>query len=233
MQSPQAILNQISRSKWARPPPAHFSQYYGNKETSNFGLFIPGLERFILIDDLDLWSVLHAAKLLSSKFQSLVFPMDNETPVFTHTCLNYGIQRNIGFPIINQTPLLKERLTLHEVVKVGPPIDRLDDLEQLVKEQEYCYFVLKTVQALRVIDGLYTNLDNRFYAKFFDVELLYNEDETGIPNGFVAEVEKIIYLSSTIDEATKQIENIFARPTSKPYFMNIYKEKLTELLFHD
>ena len=122
MQSPQAILNQISRSKWARPPVAHFNQYYGNKETSNYGLFIPGLERFILIDDLDLWSVLHAAKLLSSKFQSLIFPMNNETPVFTHTCLNYGVHRNIGFPTINQTPLLKERLAPHEIVKPGPPI---------------------------------------------------------------------------------------------------------------
>lgn len=231
MRDPQSILNDISLSRWARPPAGKFSQYYGNKESSNFGLFVPGLERFILVDCLDLWSVLHTAKLLSSKFQSLVFPLNNETPVLLHTCLNYGILRNPGFPTINQTPLLKERLMPEDLVRLGPPVDRMNDLEQLIKEQEYCYFALRIVQALRIMDALYTNLDNRFYARFFDLYLDNNEDESGVPQGFTTAVEKIVYFSRNVNQALHQLDNLFLDPT-KPYTMGIYKDKLFELLKH-
>lgn len=230
MRDPQSILNDISLSRWARPPTGRYLQYYGSKVSSNFGLFIPGLERFILVDCLDLWSVLHTAKLLSSKFQSLVFPLNNETPVLLHTCLNYGVLRDYGFPTINQTPLLKERLMPEDIVRLGPPVDRMNDLEQLVKEQEYCYFVLKIVQALRIIDALYTNLDNQFYSRFFDTHMSYNEDETGIVGGFKLEVEKALYFSDNITEALKKIDDIFINNTVKPYFMKIYKDKFFDLL---
>jgi hypothetical protein len=232
MRNYQDILNSISTSRWARPPAGKFMQYYGNKESSNFGLFVPGIERFILVDCLDLWSVLHTAKLLSSKFQSLVFPLNNETYIDLHTSLNYGIVRNIGFPTINQTPLLKERLMPEDIVHLGPPVDRLNDLEQLIKEQEYCYFALKMVQAVRIIDALYTNLDNRFYVRFFDLNLDNNEDESGVRNGITTAIEKIVYFSSDIIEALQKLDDLFNKDVQKPYTMKIYKDKLFELLKH-
>jgi len=231
MQEQQILLDQIQHSRWYRRP-QQFDSFYGNQNSIQYGLFVPGIERFMLVDNLDLWSMFYAARLLSSKFQSIVFPINPIIQLENHTCLNYGISRGIGFPMLGQVPVLKEMLEENEIHNYGFPRNELVRILKIVKEQEYCLFVLRAAQALKVVNAIYSNVNNDFYSVLFPELSKFTviNDETLIETGFAHTIEKILYLSENINQALVDIRKMFDENQKIPYFMKQYKEHYYELL---
>lgn len=229
----QAILNSIIKSKWYSVSD-YLIQFYHYPELE-YGLYLPGLERFMLVDYVDLWSMVYASKLLSSKFHSLVMPLDYDLDIHLNTCLRFTAKYDGGFPYEAQPPLLKDKVTKEKLIEVGLPSDQ--DLERVVKDQEFCLCVLRYAQALKVIDAMYSNIDHRFYRGLFPPHssqyLKQAEDETLVPTGFIPAIEKILYHATTTDEIEQNINKIFEENTLKPYFMAKYKEKFYKLLDYD
>lgn len=229
----QEILNSIVNSKWYGI--SDYCRQFYQPSKIKYGIYVSGLERFILVDGLDLWSTMYAAKLLSSKFHSLVFPIDGNIDIELHTCLNFKPINNSDFPYEGQPPVLKDRITTETIQKLGPPKNQ--DLKKLIHDQEFCLFVLRISQAIKIIEGMFSNTNHRFYKNFFPESvtqyLKHGEDESMVGDGFVMEIEKLLYYSTSIDEAKKQIDLIFTENKKRPYSMKRYTALFNRLLDYD
>jgi hypothetical protein len=96
---------------------------------------------------------------------------------------------------------------------VGDPIGT--NMEIFKSHQKFCLLVLKIVKAAKMTDAILNTGDRKYFQSllsFNDVES--TSDDSGIPDGFLYSVERILYLQTTEKDVLIQIENMFNNSSS-------------------
>lgn len=217
------VLKKISASPWVVLYTEKVLSYYQTpaRVTKRYGLYSSGLDRFLLIDGLDLWTIRHAAQLLSSKIATVICVFASEEPNFNiENCLAWSLVQKQKVVPKKQTPDLQIVLNNSEIIEEGLPIDFLNNMEEVIKDQEFAIFVLRAVYAMRLTDFLVSssalahNEDQQFYTDLF-VGVLQKEslnpvpDKTLWPNGFTGEIGSILYRSQSISEVLLALTDIY------------------------
>lgn len=209
------ILKQINISPWASDFNHQITRYYSyqSSKSNRYALYSNSLDRFILIDAFDLWAVQHAGKLLSSKLSTIVC-------IFTNFEVPFGSDEALLWTINNKTVVLPKTQSpdiffiedSKQIQKQGLPNDFIAEFPSVLKDQEFALFALRTSYAMLLTD-LYWNLNSElnsgnydFYLSFFnstseDFPVSNIQDKAQWPGGFKTTIGKIIYTSSSIDEA--------------------------------
>lgn len=181
-----------------------------------YGLYSPGLDRFLLVDGLDLWGLHHAACLLASKIPTLVCIFKNGEPEFSNeNCLNWSLSEKSKVVPRKQTPgiFLIESNSL--CVFEGPPAGFSERMPELLKDQEFALFLLRATFAMRLADLIvgsdyrFRNEDQSLYTGFFSAEIKPTEivpatDRTLWQNGFQGEIGAILYRAQSKEQALEQ-----------------------------
>jgi hypothetical protein len=187
-----------------------FDKYFSTPTSpKKYGLYCNSSERFMAVDN-DLWVLHHAAKILSSKISSCVCVIDN-ADINNNNCYQWGLKDNRVSKQDQQIPLV---VPVADAVEFkGSP----DDIttEDLTKDLAFVNFILQATYAMKVVDAIYNVADQKFFIKYFPkTELTAVDDDSGVANGFVRSVERILYLASNKESALKGLEELFNDPRS-------------------
>jgi hypothetical protein len=200
----------------------YFKDSAGQKK---YGIYNNGLERFVTVSN-DLWTVLQAAKLLSSKFSSTVCVINNPD-INNDNCYLWGLTEHAQAKQDRQTPVI---VLVNSVEVKGFPIDISE--EAFSSDKKFIDFVLKATYALKLTDGLCNTGDQGFYNKFFNDDILSKiVDDSGVINGFVNAIEKILYFALNSQEALDKINaTLTDKSTTRPGQLTIYKQTFLSFL---
>lgn len=194
-----------------------------NKQNS-YTIFSPGIDRFLIIDNYDLWMVYETGKVLSSKVSNIVYVLDKDTPNMNNqNCLNFSTlhkkkESGYGGPMImsHRQSTSMSKIPADMVLEVGWPIDFSSEERKqvLLKLQEYALFSLRTIYAIT----LAVNFKNFFPEKEYLDLFFHNEypkdfkirhDTTSAENGMIISVKKILYESDSVGSALLSIKNLW------------------------
>jgi len=218
-----------------------YSQSYGR--VNGNVIFSPGIDRFILVDTYDVWTVLETAKLLTSKIPTQVYVLGKNTgpnATFTNaTCINYTFadksnMKVMGSSIITarQTPLLAKINTVDAIVDEGYPTD-YDSAEgraMIAKLQDYARFCLRALYAAKFADACNNVKPATEFLDYFNPELgkiiRNSPDHTYSEYGMLRTIRTILYHADTVDIALSQIEQAMQDAPDQP----LYRTKFYEIL---
>jgi hypothetical protein len=193
------------------------------------GIFSPGLDRFILIDDSDVWVTLETAEILCSKLPTVAYVLHTiKFNLGNHNCLEYSIpnktNQTVGkASIVNrrQNPTL--RFIQHSTNPIewtgpNPDYESQEGVEALKKLQEYAEFVLDTVYAMKVTGAMTNWMDcQRFIDAYIPRKMLQTidggmkgeYDRSDTERGVFFEIRHALHISLTVEEAMSRIEKIW------------------------
>lgn len=186
-------------------------KYYLKNETrAVYGVYLSSLDRFLFLDRLDLNATLHAAKLLSGKMSLTTYVLPQKNDMTSEDSLSWVLRAKNK---IRLSEIDKPRLLLiedgDEIRKIGEPKDI--EMDTVLRHREYALFVLRVTYAMRLTDALCNSTEHPFYMKFFpDIasNLGYQSDDSHWPNGFIFNIEKILYLSNSVDEVLQKFSKL-------------------------
>lgn len=198
------------------------------------GIFAPGLDRFILIDEYDVWSTLETAELLSSKLPTVAyflpptnFELTNENCI-TYTIFNKTKQRIGPSPIsvARQNPQLKFLFDYNKIAFADTPEDYRtpDKLEMLRRLQEYAVFVHTVVYVIRLTETMFNPYNSKdFIEKYHRPEwindLKSKVDRSSTPKGVFFEIRHALYMSETVEEAESRILDLWKEHYHEQQYM--------------
>lgn len=199
------------------------NQYYNsNGSRKKNAIYCQQIDRYILIDDYDLWITMKTAQVLSSKLATTVYQLpENIEDMNNSNCMDYSIfnktlfkRKNVADLIQNQTPTLK-KLKSENIFKVGVPEDYKNEegLLQLKKLKNYVDFTNKVIYATEFSNAK-NWVDNKVIANMFypqewnDIISSY-EDKTASGRSVFNEINTILYFSNTVEEARNKISAAF------------------------
>lgn len=182
------------------------------------GIFAPGLDRFILIDDSDFWVTLQTAEILSSKLPTLVYALPpSATDITNNNCLDYTIfnktQQKVGPSSIacaRQQPTLKMLYDADTVSYVGVPKDFEDRSEILFRLKSYTDFVHICSYAISLTESFYNVNDlQKFINQYTETAWTENikapKDRSDLDKGVFFKLRNILYLCDNQEQAEKEI----------------------------
>lgn len=193
-------------------------------EDRKYGIYAPGIDRFILIDSNDVWVTLQTAELLSSKLPTVAYVLNtSEQNINDTNCINYSIlnksnQRinNVSITVSRQHPKLIFLGPEDTITLAGHPEDYNTDEKQtaLTVLREYARYVHKLSYIITVQEAVGNHYNNKTFAeKYFPNEwnkdLYIAGDRTNQYTGVFDKLKHAIYISSTIDELNDAIKNIW------------------------
>lgn len=186
-------------------------QCFPRANKPQYALYLLSLDRFFLVDSLDLWSMQYAAKLLSSKLILVVCVLPPNVPFDNRDCMNWTINKKEPILPKKQTPSFTIFSEENQFLNAGISADFIDKTEVLKKEQSFALFVLKATQAMILTDLVVgssdeVNNDNqKFYLDLLpqnaDKKIIVADEKTPWGKGFLNEIGKILYVSDSINEA--------------------------------
>ena len=199
------------------------NQYYnidGSKKKS--AIYCQQIDRYILVDEYDLWITMKTAQILSSKLATTVYQLpENIEEMNTVNCMDYSVfnktlykRKNTAELIQNQTPTLK-KLSSENIIKVGIPEDYKTEegSYQLKKLKNYVDYVNKVVYAVEFANAR-NWIDNKSIAdalypqEWNDIISSYkykSESGTSVFN----DINTILYFSNDVEEARNKIQKAF------------------------
>ena len=206
---------------------ADHAKYFNTADSpKKYGLYCNSTERFVLLDN-DLWTLHHAAKLLSSKISACVCVIEH-SEITKDNCHLWGLVDHKVAKQDQQIPL---------VIAVGSNVEYKglpDDVteEDLNKDLEFMRFMLTATYSLKIVDAIFNVADQKFFIKYFPkTELTAVDDDSGVANGFVRSIERILYLASNKESALKGFEELFNDPRSaRPTILTEHKTTFYRLL---
>ena len=213
----------VSEKPWMNIESFHKTFYPPSYGKSNcYALFSPAVDRFIIIDNYDLWAMVETGKLLSSKFSSIIYIFDRPTPeeLNNSNCLEYSTLHKVfetgyGSPLSSshkQTSTLRKILPDMVVHKgMSPDYAKPDRLEMLYRLREYCLFTLRAVYSITLSNEIMNYFPESHYREnYFKHDLPFDfrvlHDSTKSPNGMMHEIKNILYHSNTVEEALEKID---------------------------
>ena len=198
-------------------------QYYNSDGTrKKNAIYCQQIDRYILVDEYDLWITMKTAQILSSKLATTVYQLPNDTEDMNNTnCMNYSIfnktlykRKNVADLIQNQTPTLK-KLKTENISKVGVPEDYKSEegWEQLQKLKDYVNFVNKNVYAIEFSKAKNWKdnkvIANMFYPQEWNEAISSYEDKTVSGKSVFNEITNILYFSDNVTEARMKMADAF------------------------
>ncbi len=201
-----------------------YKNFYVNKNGSRkkFAIFAPGLDRFILTDNYDRLILLQIAEILSSKLPTIVYLLpEDATNLNDSNCINYTIfdktqQKILSSPIMaaRQQPITKYLSDRAKIIEVGIPKDYVNNMEILDRLAEYAYFVKQNVYAINQTEDFCNTFDTSKFANQYLDSSWFNQvsvksDFSNLKNGVFFELKQILYLSNSVEEAERNIINLW------------------------
>jgi hypothetical protein len=208
------------------------------------GIFAPGIDRFLLIDNYDFWMTLETAEILSSKLPTLVYLITPLDSGMTHeNCLDYTIfdktqQKIVASSIATgrQQPILKFMYENDTVAYAGCPEDFKDpERNSMLKNiQEYARYVHRRVLAINLTEAFYNSANNRHFADThlpaeWTAQVSSRVDRSELDKGVFHELRKVLYLSNTPEEADAEIINIWKKYSANQEFLILGFYKIVDL----
>lgn len=193
-------------------------------EHRKYGIYAPGLDRFILIDSNDIWVTLQTAELLSSKLPTVAYILNSSAPdLTTSNCINYAIlnksnQRLNDVPITvsRQHPKLISLGADDKIVDLGLPADftTIEKQSVLLELQEYAKYVHKLSYIVNLQEALGNHYDNKSFSKKYIPEdwcknFYIAGDRTNQNIGVFEKIRHAIYFSLTKEELDNTIKEIW------------------------
>jgi hypothetical protein len=202
----------------------------GSKHRS-FGIYSLALDRFILVDNRDLLLIMRTANILLSKLQTLVYCLPAEHSLTNNNCLNYSIYNKTNQKIATSSalvagtyPLLRHFPTDAVLTESGVPEDFKSCVEQLVNIQNYAAFVNKCNYAINLTQMIFDFDSNNIYAgnivptEWTD-KFVIGQDRSNLPQGIFFELQTILYLSHSIDDASDKIHKIWLEHSADQFWL--------------
>jgi len=176
-----------------------------------YAIYFNDIERFIFIED-DIWLILHGCRLLSSKFSIFICNTKDNSFLTNENCHLYNLSTT-ELPSFSQYPRLLEHNLKFEFV--GPHADIPQHI--IEEKRDFCQFVLKILKAAWMTDALLNVADSKFFQILLEVTDVNSEhDFSGISNGFIKGIERILYLGNSKEEILEKINYLF--DNSESYF---------------
>ena len=174
-----------------------------------YAIYLNDIERFIALEK-DLWIAHNSAKLLSSKLSICICDI-GDVELTNDNCFQWTLSTP-ELPASIQYP----KLVIPSNAKlefVGDPIEI--DMKIFKLHQRFCLLVLKIVMAAKMTDAILNAGDRKYFQSlisFDDVES--TSDDSGIPDGFLYSIERILYLQTTEEEVMFCINELFNNSSS-------------------
>lgn len=243
----------ITDRPWAHVNQGAHTGYYSlsyGRQNGNV-IFSPGIDRFILVDNHDIWTVFETAKLLSSKIPCQVYVLgaDSGPSVPTKwgprhqfnskTCIEYTFANKSNMKILGssiitarQTPLLTPIKVPNAIIHEGYPVDY--DNEQgramIEKLQDYARFTLRALYAIKFADACNNVKPASEMIDYFDSNLgkviRNSPDHTYSEYGMLRTVKTILYHADTVETALDQIAQAMQDAPDQPMLRNKFYEIL-------
>lgn len=212
-----------------------YSSWYGKKNAN--AIYAPGLDRFLLVDNFDLWLTMEVARILSSKIPTQVFLLGKDVPEFDNTnCFETTIIDKRKYVIngsniltARQVPSLHVLMEPDSVANVGIPRDYQTGTHKKMLDnlKSYSLFVLRNIHAITIADSIKNITPFEDMIKTYlpdhipDVKL--PQDQSVVPNGIKNEIKSILYQSQSVKEALERIETVwFDYGYNLPGYRNMY-----------
>jgi len=174
-----------------------------------YAIYLNDIERFIALEK-DLWIALGSSKLLSSKLSICVCDVGT-TDLTNSNCVQWTLSTP-ELPESTQYP----RLVLPSNAKLefaGDPIST--NMDTLKFHQRFCLLVLKILAAAKMADAVLNTADRKYFLSLLEFnEIGSTSDDSGIPDGFLHSIEKILYLETSEQGVLNQIDAMFNNLTS-------------------
>lgn len=217
------------------------SRYYVDKERrrKSNAIYCPAFDRFLLTDYHDFSVTLKTAQILSSKVASTVYVYARNSDMTNENCLDYGLENKTEEKKGGTSSLYSGQLPIVQLLNsdiignLGWPVDYETDerREALHNLKNYAHFVHRMSYAItlsQMTRGFYDN--QSFSREFFPAEWLQDRatyvDTSELEHGLFNEIKKTLYFSNTIEEAKKQIDELWVQ---KGFRMNTIKDKFYEM----
>ena len=219
---------EADQSPWKNhKDPFHRSFYplSWGKENS-YVLFSPGIDRFILVENYDQWTLLETSRVLSSKISNIVYVLDQPTAAFDNTnCLYYSTKDKIKEKVYGGPTVMSHRqnsfmmkIRPESVIKTTWPEEFTSPERKaaLIKLKDYAEFCLRVIHATT----LSVNFRNAFPEKYYLETYFKDEypdnftiraDTTACDDGMETTIKNILYSADSIDEALEQIHNAWRK----------------------
>lgn len=215
---------QQSDTPWLLGNRGAHAKFYGlwyGRNLSN-AIYSPGLDRFLLLDNFDLWITLETARILSSKLPTQVFLLGKDVLQFDNRdCLEYAVFNKadmavndsmVGRQFSGISPLLDK----NAVYKAGWPIDYVSTEKriQLTNLRNYSFFCLRAVYAVKIADALRNDLPLAEILESVGCDdlaehLSLPKDYSTSSRGLKKSIMRILYLSQHEDQALTEIETLW------------------------
>ncbi len=210
----------------------HYNYFYHdhNGQRRNYGIYAPGLDRFIHISNKDIWISFETANLISSKIATILYVMP---PGCNHidnkNCINFGLFDKTSQKVWTsnilvgrQNPMIKMLYPEDKIVDVGIHSDFKDNQEILNKLSSYTEYVYEQSMAIKLSDAFYNSFNNKdFINNYLDLEtqdmVSLKKDWTG--SNILQRIKNVLYLSDNQEEADKKIIDIWKSYSTDIGFM--------------
>jgi hypothetical protein len=214
-----------SKTPWLNTTDGFHKTFYPpswNKKNS-YAIFSPGIDRFLIVDNYDLWILYEAGKVLSSKVSTMVYILDKITPddMNNETCINFTTkhkksEKGYGGPMImsHRQSASLSKIPKDMIIDAGWPEDFADGArkEILIKLQEYALFSLRTIYAITLSVNFRNFFPEKEYLDVFfhnqypqDLKIYY--DNSSADCGIINLIKTILYESDSTEAALESIHN--------------------------
>ncbi len=210
----------------------HYNYFYHdhNGLRRNYGIYSPGLDRFLHISNKDLWMSLETANIVCSKISTILYviPPGHEH-INNENCINYSLFNKTSQKVWTsnilvgrQNPALKMLYPDDQIIETGIPQDFANNKEILNQLVRYINFVHEQVMAIKISEVFYNHFNNKdFMDNYVDLEtaemLQSKKDWTGA--NVLQRIKNVLYLSNTPEEAETKIIDIWKTYTNDIGFM--------------
>lgn len=210
----------------------HYDYFYHdhNGQRRDYGIYSPGLDRFLHISNKDLWMSFETANIISSKINTIVYVMPpGHDHINNENCINYSLFNKISQKVWTsnilvgrQSPVLKMLYPDDQIVDSGFPQDFINNQEVIDHLLLYIKFVYEQSAAIKISEVFYNHFNNKdFMDNYVDLEtsemLQSTKDWTGA--NVLRRIKNVLYLSNTPEEAEKKIIDVWKKYTSDIGFM--------------
>lgn len=218
----------------------NYHKHFYKDEQGNprkYGIYSPGLDRFIFIAENDIWITLETAEIISSKLPTMVFVLP-KSDITNETCMQYAIGNKPRLKVNNSTiyvgrqnPLLRMLYDDDVLVNEGLPKDYIDRQDVLDRLKSYTAFVNEQLYAINIANSFYNFIDTKsfmtnYIPESWTTEISTFADRSSVKQGIFFQLKHILYMSNDQYEAENKIQEFWlehAKDQTAAFLHGYYK----------
>ena len=222
----------------------HLKNYYPSIDSrTDYALYVPGLDIFLIIDHSNLYVMDQLAKVLSSKILTAIIILSHNKKIpnipninnqnchlfsLFHTKFFYG---ELSVADYNYSPAV---VTLQDTKIVKKNNNFNEGEKNIIKRiQEYASFCLQCLHAINLSQVLHQQVLGEQQEQLYSTVFLKKKyKDVGLTP--IKEIMHILYHAQTTAEATEQIKlfckNLLKNADNKTYWQDVYKQKIKNFI---